>query len=308
MYTASQAAKMIAQWKVEELSRPEIVIKAAEACLGWPYVWGAAGQYCTPAYRKQFAARSSCPEAESKVILSKCQVCSGKKSSCDGCKWYPGGQTRIFDCRGFTRWILGQVNVTLDGAGATSQWNAKSNWVAKGEIDTIPKDKVCVLFWKDKQKAGVMGHTGLYLGDNQIIHCSGEVKRDTLATKGWTHWAMPKNLYEGDIPVPDPTNPTLRKGNSGEYVTLLQTKLIQLGYDLSPYGADGKFGNKTLEAVKQFQKDRGLEADGVVGSKTWEALLSGEVVLYTVRVEHLSKSVADEIVSKYGGTMTKEGE
>ena len=35
---------------------------------------------------------------------------------------------------------------------------------------------------------------------------------------------------------------------------------------------DGDFGNKTLEAVKDYQKVNGLVVDGIVGVKTWEKL------------------------------------
>ncbi len=35
---------------------------------------------------------------------------------------------------------------------------------------------------------------------------------------------------------------------------------------------DGKIGPNTREAVKAFQRDNGLEADGVIGRKTWEKL------------------------------------
>ena len=107
--------------------------------------------------------------------------------------------------------------------------------------------------------------------------------------------------------TPD-TRPTLRRGSSGEWVTYLQAKLIQLGYDVGSTGADGKFGAKTETAVKAFQKDRGLTADGVVGQKTWAAIDSGVAVTYTVTVQHLSKSVAEDIIKVYGGTMTKEGD
>lgn len=36
---------------------------------------------------------------------------------------------------------------------------------------------------------------------------------------------------------------------------------------------DGKFGNRTADAVKKFQKENGLEVDGVVGPNTWEKLM-----------------------------------
>ena len=108
----------------------------------------------------------------------------------------------------------------------------------------------------------------------------------------------------GQVPTTD--KPTLRCGSSGEYVTLLQTKLIQRGYDLAPYGADGKFGAKTEAAVKSFQRDNGLTADGICGRNTWAALDEAKTTLYTVTIQHVSKSVADGIISTYGGTMKAE--
>ena len=56
-------------------------------------------------------------------------------------------------------------------------------------------------------------------------------------------------------------------GASGALVRQLQQKLIALGY-LPEGEADGRFGTKTRSAVAAFQKDRGLEADGVYGPLT----------------------------------------
>lgn len=301
MNTYEDVVASLNNWRTMGMTKAEIVIALAEACLGWSYVWGGYGQKCTKANRESYAGRGSCPSAESDVIRNKCQQLrsSNPKSTCAGCRWYPGGSTLFFDCRGFTRWCLMRVGITIAGAGATSQWNTASNWQEKGEVKDIP-EKLCCVFMKKGTK---MSHTGLYVGNGKVIHCSGEVKIGKITDKGWTHYAIPNGL-EGEIPV---TLPTLRKGSRGEYVTLLQTKLIQLGYDLSPYGADGLFGNKTLEAVKAFQANNSLTSDGIVGSRTWEALNSGVTKLYTVTINHLSKSVADEIVSKYGGVMQLEG-
>lgn len=301
MNTYEDVVASLNNWRTMGMTKAEIVIKLAEACIGWSYVWGGYGQSCTKANRNSYAGRPACPSDESDVIRNRCQQLrsSNPKLTCAGCKWYPGGRTLFFDCRGFTRWCLTRVGITIAGAGATSQWNTASNWQEKGEVKNIP-EKLCCVFMKKKTK---MSHTGLYVGNGNVIHCSGEVKIGKITDKGWSHYAIPNGL-EGEIPV---TLPTLRKGSKGEYVTLLQTKLIQFGYDLSPFGADGSFGNKTLEAVKQFQANNLLTADGIVGARTWEALNSGVTKLYTVTINHLSKSVADEIVSKYGGVMKLEG-
>ena len=62
---------------------------------------------------------------------------------------------------------------------------------------------------------------------------------------------------------------TISYGSSGEEVKRLQKSLNEKGYSLS---VDGVFGNKTRDAVKDYQKKNGLSVDGIVGNKTWGAL------------------------------------
>lgn len=57
---------------------------------------------------------------------------------------------------------------------------------------------------------------------------------------------------------------TLRKGDKGEEVKLLQTKLN--------ITSDGIFGDDTESAVMSFQREHNLVVDGIVGDKTWAAL------------------------------------
>ena len=68
-------------------------------------------------------------------------------------------------------------------------------------------------------------------------------------------------------------NRLLKRGSEGADVKQLQQYLIQLGYDLGKWGADGEFGGATELAVKAFQKDSALAADGQYGEKTHEAML-----------------------------------
>lgn len=75
-------------------------------------------------------------------------------------------------------------------------------------------------------------------------------------------------------PVPDEAQPkpqpkTLRRGDSGTDVKLLQVRLVNKGLRVN---IDGDFGAKTEYAVEVFQKNHGLYADGVVGPQTWKAL------------------------------------
>ena len=71
-------------------------------------------------------------------------------------------------------------------------------------------------------------------------------------------------------PVAASTYVTLRKGDEGPDVVTLQQALAELGYLTG--AADGNFGTGTQSAVKKFQQDRGLDADGIAGKMTQEAL------------------------------------
>jgi peptidoglycan hydrolase-like protein with peptidoglycan-binding domain len=59
--------------------------------------------------------------------------------------------------------------------------------------------------------------------------------------------------------------PTLRIGSQGPEVERLQRLL-----NVNP--ADGDFGPRTADAVREFQKSQGLVADAAVGQRTWDAL------------------------------------
>ena len=312
MNSASDVNKLVAGWMGQGLTKAEVIARCAEAEVGWPYVWGATGQKCTPAQRRTYANRLSCPEAEAAVTLMKCQVFNGSAASCDGCKYYPGGNcTLIDDCQGFVKQVSSRVGIHYKGGGATSMWNDNSNWSEKGTIDTLPAGKVCCIFWQDRNNKKKMSHVGFSDGKGNMLHCSGEVKKEKLS-KRVTHWAMPLGLYDGDKPM----KPTIRKGSTGPYVVECQNDLLQLGYDIGPAGADGKFGAKTQAAVKEFQKDHTdqngnpLKVDGVIGPSTWWALdqVSPEpMIRYTVTIPHLSNTQAEELLKQYpGSTKTEE--
>ena len=81
----------------------------------------------------------------------------------------------------------------------------------------------------------------------------------------------------GNEEVTDTVNyPIIKLGSKGSDVKKAQQLLIAKGYSCGTAGADGDFGAGTYNAVKKFQADNGLEADGIVGANTWAALLKTE--------------------------------
>lgn len=65
---------------------------------------------------------------------------------------------------------------------------------------------------------------------------------------------------------------TVKHGARGNITRLIQERLNSVGFKLS---TDGIFGGGTENAVKVFQRNRGLSADGIVGRNTWDWLLRG---------------------------------
>ncbi len=63
---------------------------------------------------------------------------------------------------------------------------------------------------------------------------------------------------------------TLRRGDRGENVKVLQRALRRAGFDAG--NIDGVFGTRTESAVRAFQRASGLTVDGIAGPRTWAAL------------------------------------
>lgn len=315
MNSAKQVDQWILDWRKAGLPKSDIVIRTAEAMMGWPYVWGAVGKDCTPAIRRQYMSRSGLATGDVELIRKRCQVLNGSRDTCVGCQYYPGGErTRVNDCQGFVKKVHEAAGITLTGGGCTSMYANNANWTEKGLIGDMP-DVVCCVFTY-VESTGKMDHIGIHVGGGRIIHCSVEVKEGNVTEKRkapWSHYAIPIGM-DGSGPVV--VRPTIRRGSTGIYVTECQEDLIKIGYDLGSYGADGKFGAKTEEAVRLFQSARGLKVDGIVGPATWAALDKAvtpepepepATQLYTVTIPHLAKHHAEALVNNYdGATMVPE--
>lgn len=78
----------------------------------------------------------------------------------------------------------------------------------------------------------------------------------------------------------------LRRGDTGETVRDLQLRLTGAGFTCAD--PPGRFGDRTEAAVREFQRARGLRADGICGQQTWTALVEsgyslGDRLLYRRR-------------------------
>ena len=69
------------------------------------------------------------------------------------------------------------------------------------------------------------------------------------------------------------TSEVIHPGDQGSEVLFIQERLQNLGYDIP--SADGVYGHLTKATVEDFQANNGIDADGIVGNQTWDALQSG---------------------------------
>lgn len=142
---------------------------------------------------------------------------------------------------------------------------------------------------------------------NAVAFYEEHVFHDNLEDATWFHTHMneiaesaAKGLCEYFsipyvAPAATPSTPTmttaiLRKGSTGPEVKSLQKKLLQIGYYLGSYGADGDYGDATVAAVRKFQKDNSLAVDGEAGPNTLAAV---DKVLPIVQQEQ--KAIANRL-------------
>ena len=116
-------------------------------------------------------------------------------------------------------------------------------------------------------------------------------------------------LPSGATPTPAPTTEsgitvttTLRKGDGGDEVAVLQETLIALNY-LSGT-ADGNYGEKTAAAVRAFQKANGLTQDGTAGPETLTLLYSGTATAASTATPRPTSTATAKSTAKAKATPT----
>lgn len=223
---------------------------------------------------------------------------------------------QVWDCSGLFRWAYRQLGTDC-AHGSNSifkRYCKETGRLRNGKKYTTGEElKPGTAVFTGVE--GDHGHIGLYIGGGEVIEAKGTqygVVKSKITDSKWTFWgeltAVDYGSEGGGGTVPEePKKKTLRRGDKGEEVKELQKELISLGYPLPKYGADGDFGKETETAVKAFQTDNGLKADGVVGEKTYAALgKANPLQLYTVTIPGQMKHEAEALVKAYPGATMRE--
>lgn len=297
---------------------PKALIEKFEQAIAeeWGYIWGTAGVLWTEARQNEL----------NKTTDSDREM--GRKY---GKRWIGH---KVADCSGLFSWAFKQLGSYMYH-GSNTMWNKYC--VAKGELVKGVRDdgqelKPGTAVFTYNKSTGKRGHVGLYIGNGIVIEAKGTttgVVKSKLTLAKWVEWGELKYVDFGNAgAVVEPAKPieeqpekkvypTLRRGDKGEDVKLLQTLLKADGSELA---VDGIFGVGTQSAVRAFQKRHDLVVDGIVGIKTWGKLCElyanpdpkneKETKIYpTLRRGAIGDDVKDlqTILAKDGSTLAIDG-
>ncbi|GAB3434292.1 peptidoglycan-binding protein [Flindersiella endophytica] len=180
---------------------------------------------------------------------------------------------------------------------ASSTWDYRTAGIGCGTVAAVVYgDRVAYAVVGDLGPAGAIGEGSYELAeqlgvdpDPRVGGASGAVVSSILfpdvkispiqdATKARTQGEAAATTFVQSTVACDSVSlnftayPTIRSGSTGGLVSAAQCLLRGAGQDPAVY--DGTFGASTEQAVKAFQTAKALPSDGVVGARTWTALLS----------------------------------
>ena len=181
------------------------------------------------------------------------------------------------------------------------------------ETDCSALVRVCCAYagipvdnFRTTNEAGVLLRSGAFteLKESRYTDQSAYLRRgDILVTRtqGHTVVVLSNGSRAEAAPAEEAPRTLLKRGMKGEDVRRLQLRLMELGYGLPRYGADGEYGSETAAAVRAFQADRRLAADGAAGEMTLAALYAGVESTYTVVLRGVPEAKAIALISLYDG-------
>ena len=196
-------------------------------------------------------------------------------------------QSGDFSCMevGEVVWMIGHIGVYIgDGLAVecTPAWGNRvqitacnctkagynrRNWTSHGKLPYVQYEKKEKQMYRIRKSwENAASQIGAYTAlENAVKACPAGYQVYDNAGK-----AVYPSREERD------TLPVLGVGSKGKPVKAMQILLVGYGYTCGSYGADGDFGNGTLQALINFQKDFGLPANGVCDADTWSKLLGVE--------------------------------
>ncbi len=181
------------------------------------------------------------------------------------------------------------------------------------ETDCSALVRVCLAYagitvknFRTPNEASILLRSGEFieLKESRYTDQSSYLRRgDILVTRtqGHTVVVLSNGSKAETTPAEEAPRAILKRGMKGDDVRRLQQRLMELGYALPRYGADGDYGSETATAVKAFQRDRGLQVDGVAGDATLAALYAGQDNTYTVTLHNVPEAEAIALIGKYDG-------
>jgi len=159
-------------------------------------------------------------------------------------------------------WDFSQVQLHVDSKSAESAQAVKARAYTVGRNVVFGAEQYAP---ETREGQKLLAHEFAHVLQ-QTLNGTG---KDTLRRANLTSPRLAGNpLFENVLD----NRAVIEIGDRGSEVTRIQQLLIDLGFDLSTHGADGDFGTETADAVKEFQKKKGLRDDGQVGFATIDAL------------------------------------
>ena len=250
--------------------------------VGHPYWYGTCLYPCTESRLKSKAKQYPDHYASSRMAqyrrdIANKEVAADCVGGCKGYAWTNGGVgvlEAIGTGKSYSR-KNGSNGCPDKSANGMFEY-AKKKGMDWGVISTIP-EIIGLAVRKD-------GHVGYYIGNGEVVEWMGfshGCKKTKLKSRPWTHWYKLPFIHYNDAATSAPIQETeyvlgtrqLVEGSTGSDVKAMQELLMQLGYELPEYGADGDFGKETRDALIAFQKDHSLTVDGKYGEQAHKALM-----------------------------------
>lgn len=136
-------------------------------------------------------------------------------------------------------------------------------------ISEYPYDTTVIDYVKLRKVAKTDGEVILTIPAGSVVTVYDRTSNGFVKVKydGKTGYCVDTHINLANIPAPTPKPGAekyteLKNGSEGEAVTALQSALAELGY-MEEEDVDGKFGSKTEDALKVFQKRNGFTQDGI---------------------------------------------